>query len=77
MYIVYVYNTKKKFTDVTVLGPTGNRTPISGIKNRCAKPLHHRTMAHPDGVEPPTSRLTVERSNQTELWVNILGHSRI
>ena len=43
MNIVYVYNTKKKFTDVTVLGPTGNRTPNSGIKNRCAKPLHHRT----------------------------------
>ena len=29
-------------------------------------------MAHPGGVEPPTSRLTVERSNQTELWVNII-----
>ena len=29
-------------------------------------------MAHPDGVEPPTSRLTVERSNHTELWVNII-----
>ena len=28
-------------------------------------------MAHPGGVEPPTSRLTVERSNQTELWVNV------
>ena len=27
-------------------------------------------MAHPGGFEPPTSRLTVERSNQTELWVN-------
>ena len=28
-------------------------------------------MAHPSGFEPPTSRLTVERSNQTELWVNV------
>ena len=28
-------------------------------------------MAHPGGVEPPTSRLTVERSNHTELWVNL------
>ena len=28
-------------------------------------------MAHPGGFEPPTSRLTVERSNQTELWVNV------
>ena len=30
-------------------------------------------MAHPGGVEPPTSRLTVERSNQTELWVNMMS----
>ena len=26
---------KKKFKDIKVLGPTGNRTPSSGIKNQC------------------------------------------
>ena len=28
-------------------------------------------MAHPGGFEPPTSRLTVERSNHAELWVHV------
>ena len=35
-------------------------------------PIAPQGMAHPGGVEPPTSRLTVERSNHTELWVNII-----
>jgi hypothetical protein len=60
---------------VFTLGGTWTLNPQ--IRSLMRYPIAPQGMAHPDGVEPSTSRLTVERSNQTELWVNILGHSRI